>query len=365
MISPESRTREWITFVSKKYRISDVALLEKTIRAFSLLEALARSGCPFIFKGGSCLMLHFNTEKRLSVDIDIICAPGTDVERYIGMYANDYGFEKPELVNRKSRFNVPKMHAKYNYQVAYNGSRSDYVLLDVLLEDSPYKQVENKAVQSPFLKIEGENVWVNVPSKSDILGDKLAALAPNTTGIPYFKKDMAGNDRDCSLEIMKQLFDVASLFDSLDNFENVFEVYKKNASVELDYRNLKIGVEDVLMDSINTALCIGTNGYSDKERFSLLNHGVPKLQSFVYGNRYGLSNAVVDSSKIAYLSACLLKGFFVPEKYTSANAKNLAEVKIEASVGSDLAVWTKLNKLKKSNPEAFYYWFRAFELLKS
>ena len=122
MISPESRTREWIMFVSKKYRVSDVALLEKTIRAFSLLEGLARSGCPFVFKGGSCLMLHFNTEKRLSVDIDIICAPGTDVERYIGMYANDYEFEKPELVNRKSRFNVPKMHAKYNYQVAYNES---------------------------------------------------------------------------------------------------------------------------------------------------------------------------------------------------------------------------------------------------
>ncbi len=43
--------------------------MEKTIRAFSLLEALAKSGCPFLFKGGSALMLQLACTQRLSIDI--------------------------------------------------------------------------------------------------------------------------------------------------------------------------------------------------------------------------------------------------------------------------------------------------------
>ena len=73
MIHPDSRTLSWIEQVAKDNKIKDIALVEKTIRAFSLLEALARSGCPFLFKGGSSLMLHLDTGKRLSIDIDIIC----------------------------------------------------------------------------------------------------------------------------------------------------------------------------------------------------------------------------------------------------------------------------------------------------
>ena len=55
MIHPDSRTLSWIEQVAKDNKIKDITLVEKTIRAFSLLEALARSGCPFLFKGGSSL----------------------------------------------------------------------------------------------------------------------------------------------------------------------------------------------------------------------------------------------------------------------------------------------------------------------
>ncbi len=37
-----------------------------------LLEGLFKSGLPFIFKGGTALMLLMNSAKRLSIDIDII-----------------------------------------------------------------------------------------------------------------------------------------------------------------------------------------------------------------------------------------------------------------------------------------------------
>ncbi len=50
--------------------------------------------------GGSSLMLHFCSGRRLSIDIDIICPPGTDIERYWGIYARDYGFTLVEAVAR-------------------------------------------------------------------------------------------------------------------------------------------------------------------------------------------------------------------------------------------------------------------------
>lgn len=53
MIHPDSRSLTWIREVADKFKFKEVQLIEKTIRAFSLLEALVRSGCPFVFKGGT------------------------------------------------------------------------------------------------------------------------------------------------------------------------------------------------------------------------------------------------------------------------------------------------------------------------
>ena len=57
MIDPKCLTTEWIEEKAKTFKYPDKNLIEKVIRALSLLDMLARSGCPFLFKGGSCLML--------------------------------------------------------------------------------------------------------------------------------------------------------------------------------------------------------------------------------------------------------------------------------------------------------------------
>ena len=84
-------------------------------------------------KGGSSLMLLFGSSRRLSIDVDIICPPGTDIEKYWSMYARDYGFTLVEAVDRIYRSDVPKTHAKCHYQVSYKTSSDiDTILLDVL-----------------------------------------------------------------------------------------------------------------------------------------------------------------------------------------------------------------------------------------
>lgn len=51
MIHPDSRTLSWIEQVAKDNKIKDIALVEKTIRAFSLLEALARVRLSLFIQG--------------------------------------------------------------------------------------------------------------------------------------------------------------------------------------------------------------------------------------------------------------------------------------------------------------------------
>jgi hypothetical protein len=67
MIDKEQLNIDWINKVSKSHRNADNILVEKVIRALLLLEGLSESEIPFVFKGGTSLMLHFNSSKRLSV----------------------------------------------------------------------------------------------------------------------------------------------------------------------------------------------------------------------------------------------------------------------------------------------------------
>lgn len=58
-----------------------------------------------------------------------------------------------------------------------------------------------------------------MPTFDSILGDKLTAFAPKTTGILYSKNR--------PVEIIKQLYDIAFLFDNITNLEIVKKSYDK------------------------------------------------------------------------------------------------------------------------------------------
>jgi hypothetical protein len=347
MIHPDSRTIEWMKQVAAENKFPDIALIEKSIRAFSLLESLVLSGCPFVFKGGTALMLHMDSAKRLSIDIDIICPLGTNIEGFLQKHAQEYGFGDVKLVERVTPHNIPKTHAKFFYQVTYvTNTETECILLDVLFEDIHYHEVEQLPIQSRFLKLEGEPVLVNVPGKADMLGDKLTAFAPNTTGIPYFK-----GEKDCSMEIIKQLFDVASLFDVTDNVTVVAETFKKFATVELQYRNLDPeNIAQVLDDIFRTSLCICLKGQLEPETFKLLQTGTKRIQSFIHSEKYNIDSAIANASKAAYLSVLIANGITTAVHFDPQNIEPLRDAVINEPLP------TKLNKLKKSNVEAFFYW---------
>lgn len=355
MIHPDSRTLAWIEQAANDNNVRDIALVEKTIRAFSLLEALVRSGCPLIFKGGTAEMLHLKSAKRLSIDIDIICPPGTKIEEYLNVYSSEYGFGEVELVERVSRTDVPKKHAKYYYQVSYPvGNRREKILLDVLFEENQYSRVVSLPIESPFLKTEGETIMVNLPSYQDMLGDKLTAFAPHTTGIPFFK-----GEKDCSMEINKQLFDIASLFDLTDNLTITTETFCRLAAIELSYRKADpTRLQEVLDDIFSTSRCICLRGMEKPEEYKLLQGGISKVRSFIHSERnYSLDNAIVNASKAAYLSKLIERGVSEVHHFDPKRQQELADAVIVEPLP------TKFNKFKKSNIEAFYYWYEIQKLM--
>ena len=355
MIQKQCFGAEWIGRVAMELSYNDKGLIEKVIRALSLLELLALSGCPFVFKGGTALMLVLKeAAHRLSIDVDIVCPPGTDIERYLKAFP-DFGFVGVELVERKQRngLGVPKSHSKFFYQVAYQsgGNVRSYILLDVLYEDVHYCDVRRVAIDSPFVLLKGEPLSVLVPSVEDLLGDKLTAFAPNTTGIPYYKRE-----RVCSMEIIKQLYDIGRLFERVLDLRVTGVAFRRIAAVELDYRSLTDDVRQVFEDIRQTALCLSTRGKEGVGRFELLQDGIMRIKPFMYKRHYYIEHAIVDASKAAYLATLLESGKSVIERY-SGNPLEVKDMLVRSALPN------KLNKLKVNLPEAYYYWVKTSELL--
>lgn len=107
MLLKENFSEEYIRELQKNSK-RDPVLLERTVYAFGLLEALARVGMPFIFKGGTCLMLLMDKPRRLSTDIDIIVKPGTDLDGYLDKASEIFPFQMVEEQKRVGKNNIVK-----------------------------------------------------------------------------------------------------------------------------------------------------------------------------------------------------------------------------------------------------------------
>ena len=162
MITKENYDKNHILLLQEKSK-RDPQLLERTLHAFGLLEALCKVNMPFIFKGGTCLMLLLEHPGRLSTDIDIIVKPGTPIEWYIDAAGKIFPFHKQEEQIRVGRNQIEKRHFKFTYTSPISG-KDIYILLDVVFENNPYTHIIEKEIKSERLLSEGENLHVQIPS---------------------------------------------------------------------------------------------------------------------------------------------------------------------------------------------------------
>jgi hypothetical protein len=346
MISENCLKTEWLSKVSKENKIKDKILVEKVIRALFLLEGLTEEKIDFVFKGGTALMLLLNRAKRLSIDIDIIVQNNNKLENKLSNIVAKKHFTRFEIQNRKISSNIQKAHYKLFYFPAYKTSKTeDYILLDILIDEPQYLNTITIPINSSFVKQIDKPMFVTVPDFNNILGDKLTAFAPKTTGIPYEK-----NGKAMGKEIIKQLYDIGTIFNEINDLSIVRQTFIKFAFAELKYRNIEPDINIVLNDIFETSLNIATKGKIGNARFDILQKGLKQIISFIFSESYHIEKAIIDASKTAYLS-----------KLIQLDCRNIERFENPAQITNwiiEQPFYTKLNKLKKSNPEAFFYWYK-------
>lgn len=318
-----------------------------------LLEGLVKQKLPFVFKGGTALMLHLKTVKRLSIDIDIIMTVKSEkLDDLLNRVTLEQGFLRKELQQRKTDSKIDKAHYKFYYKPLHKTSKEEeYVLLDILFEELQYKNLIGLKIQSSFLPEIEAPLTVESPCLEDLTGDKLTAFAPNTTGIPYFK----GGD-SMSMEIIKQLYDIGNLVDNVNDIETIKNTFRMFVNTELKYREMNtLSEKDVLEDIYQTALCIVTRGADGKGDFGQLQQGIQRVSRFIYSESYHIEKAITHASKVAYIASLIKYDNKIIEKF--GDPLHIKDWVIGAPMN------TKLNRLKKSNPEAFYYWYKIYELV--
>lgn len=79
MFTAESLTSEALNKQAKALGGCQQDILERSLYALTLLGHLVESGLPFVFKGGTSLLLHLPQVRRLSIDIDIVCGERPEV----------------------------------------------------------------------------------------------------------------------------------------------------------------------------------------------------------------------------------------------------------------------------------------------
>ena len=218
------------------------------------------------------------------------------------------------------------------------------------MKSPQYQQLVTQNIDSTFVFQSGKPLQVQVPCFDDILGDKLTAFAPNTTGIPYEK---GGQSR--AMEIIKQLYDIGNLVEQMKSPIITATTFYAFAKTELGYRNIESDTKSVLDDIFDTALTISTKGQLGKGNMDALMQGIGQLKQYIFSESYHIEKAVTHSARAAYAATLIqtkgkkIQRFTDPMEIKDWNIANQQ--------------YSKLNKLRKSNPEAFYYWYQALALL--
>ena len=111
----------------------------------------------------------------------------------------------------------------------------------------------------------------------------------------------------------------------------------------------------VLDDIFDTALTISIKGQLGKGNMDALMQGIGQLKQYIFSENYHIEKAVTHSARAAYTTTLIQAGEKTKQHFTDP-----MEIK-DWNIANQQ--YNKLNKLRKSNPEAFYYWYQALTLL--
>ena len=140
------------------------------------------------------------------------------------------------------------------------------------------------------------------------------------------------------------------------DIETIKDTFHKFAEPEITYRNENQTPKEVLNDISQTALTIVTRGTDGNGNFDDLQKGIQRIKNLIFSENYQIEKAIIHASKAAYMATLIKHNASSFDKF-----EHLQQLK-DWTISEPFN--TKLNKLKKSNPEAFFYWYKIFEFEK-
>jgi hypothetical protein len=350
MIGLQCFTQEWQARKRAELGGCDPVLLEKTIHAFALLDAMAARGVEFVFKGGTSLLLRLPAIHRLSIDADIICQePPQRLDPLLAELGRTPPFTGMAEDHRGAHRVPARRHFKFVFKPLDPNNPAPFILLDVVHQKNVYPRVDRVPLQTAFLVSDGALL---VPTVEGLLGDKLTAFAPNTTGVPL--------TRDRSMQFMKQVFDVGELFGAAVDLQAVRSAYQQVFSAENAYRSGKFTPDQALQDTFDTAYRIaqvGLAGAPEDGCDAILDAGRRQVVSHLVAARFRREEMKLAAAKAAVLS-CALRANAPP----GFPALRYDDTKLASLKGAKFAApYAAVGRLK-ALPEAMWFWTEALRL---
>jgi hypothetical protein len=219
--------------------------------------------------------------------------------------------------------------------------------LDVLLEDNHYTATVDRNIETALLLTTPPHRQVTIPNANCILADKLTAFAPHTTGVPF------GVDKE--LEIIKQLYDIASLVEHVDNLDEVKSTYGSIVASEIEYRDLPVKAEDVLRDTINSAACIAGRGIFEKEEYPIFQKGISRIRDHIIGEKFSGEIAVRRACMVMFIAAAILSDASIPPI--------LLDDEYYKSQSVPAGTYQKLSYIRKTDLTAYKYLIETLKML--
>ena len=351
MIASKCFKNDWVMSVQAEMPHADKLTIERSIHALALLEHLGKSGLHFVFKGGTCMMLHLKDVRRLSVDIDIVCTEGmTKISPVLEEISHKDPFKNWDEDKRNPDRRPKRKHFRFFYNSLDSKNPEPFVSLDVVLESVPHPFTERKPVLASFIETTSPP-GVLVPTLDGLLGDKLTAFAPETVGIRYHSK--------VSQQIIKQMFDIGELFQLAADLDKIRRAHETSFVAENSFRRNQYQLKQALEDSLVAAYRVsqlnltGERQWDAKKRGILL-AGIGAINVTLVRETYTVEDARISASRAGLLAAFLRigrSGQLARVRFVPTRAHELPH-----SLTGQYAVF---NPLREIATEAFHNWHQV------
>jgi len=143
----------------------------------------------------------------------------------------------------------------------------------------------------------------------------------------------------------------------MSNLQIVKTSFQQTAIKEIAYRKLDLSPKDVLQDIIETSLLVSKipwRGKNDTPELLELIDGLKRFKPFPIAVKYRPDDGVLSASKAAYLATLLHHGKSGIQSYSEDT--ELVEINFPDK-------FKHITKLKRRLPEAYYYLYKAIEII--